>query len=42
MTLEELQEKLESITGNTPIDNARRVAILTMIGQLMEQGENDG
>ena len=42
MTLEELQQKLESITGNTPIDNARRAAILAMIGRIMEQGENNG
>lgn len=37
MTIEELKEKLDSITGNSPIDNARRLAIMAMIGKLMEQ-----
>ena len=39
MTIEELQAKLESITGNSPIANARRLAILAMIGELMAQQE---
>ena len=39
MTIEELKKKLDSITGNRPIDNARRLAILAMIGELMEQEE---
>lgn len=39
MTIEELKEKLDSITGNRPIDNARRLAILAMIGKLMEHEE---
>lgn len=37
MTIEELQRKLDSITGNSPIDNARRLAIMAMIGELMER-----
>ena len=37
MTIEELQKKLDSITGNSPIDNARRLAIMAMIGELMER-----
>ena len=37
MTIEELKEKLDSITGNRPIDDARRLAIMAMIGKLMEQ-----
>lgn len=37
MTIEELKKKLDSITGNRPIDNARRLAIMAMIGKLMEQ-----
>ena len=37
MTIEELQTKLDSITGNSPIDNARRLAIMAMIGELMER-----
>ena len=39
MSLDELKEKLDSITGNSPIDNARRIAILDMIGKLMEAQE---
>lgn len=39
MTIEELKAKLDSITGNRPIDNARRLAIMAMIGKLMEQEE---
>lgn len=35
MTIEELRERLESITGNSPIARARRLAIMTLIGQLM-------
>lgn len=35
MTIEQLRQKLESITGDTPVDNARRLAIMAMINQLM-------
>lgn len=35
MTIEELKKKLDSITGNRPVDNARRLAIMDMIGRLM-------
>ena len=38
MTIEELKAALDGITGNSPIDNARRLAIMAMIGRLMEQG----
>ena len=37
MTIEQLRKKLESITGDTPVDNARRLAIMAMIGELMNQ-----
>jgi len=39
MTIEELKTKLDSITGNSPIANARRLAIMAMIGELMAQEE---
>lgn len=39
MTIEELQRKLESITGNGPIANARRLAIMDMICKMMEAQE---
>lgn len=39
MTIEELQRKLDSITGNRPIDIARKLAIIEMIGELMERQE---
>lgn len=37
MTIDELKAKLDSITGNSPIDEARRLAIMAMIGDLMNQ-----
>ena len=40
MTIEELKAKLDSITGNRPIDEARRLAIMAMIGELMNEQEN--
>ena len=40
MTIDELKEKLDSITGNDPVSNARRLAIMAMIGKLMEQEGN--
>lgn len=39
MTIEELQARLESITGNTPIDDARRLVIMEMIWKLMGGGD---
>jgi len=40
MTIDELKAKLDSITGNRPIDEARRLAIMAMIGELMNEQEN--
>ena len=37
MNIEELRERLESITGNSPIDNARRLAIIAQIERLMAE-----
>ena len=37
--LEELKRKLESITGEDPISNARRMAIIAMINRLTEEQE---
>lgn len=37
MTIEELKEKLDSITGDDPISIARRLAIVAMINKLMEE-----
>ena len=39
MTIEELQRKLESITGNSSIANARRLAIIDIICKMMEAQE---
>ena len=39
MTIEKLKEKLDSITGDTPVDNARRAAIMALINQMMGDGE---
>lgn len=36
MDINELKEKLDSITGDDPISNARRLAIMELIGQMME------
>ena len=40
MDIEKLKAKLDSITGNSPIDEARRSAILAMIIELMNEQEN--
>lgn len=37
MTIEQLYAKLSTIKGNSAIANARRLAILAMIAQLMNQ-----
>ena len=37
MTIEELQRKLESIPPRGAVNLARRMAIIVMINQLMEQ-----
>lgn len=39
MTVEELMERLESIEGYGPIENARRIAIIAAICRLTSQGE---
>jgi hypothetical protein len=39
MTIEKLRKKLESITGDTPVDIARRLAIMALINQMMGDGE---
>ena len=36
MDINELKEKLDSITGDDPISIARRLAIMELIGQMME------
>ena len=36
MNIDELKEKLDSITGDDPISIARRLAIIAMINRLME------
>ena len=36
MTIEMLYEKLQSITGNSPIAKARRLAIMALIVQMSE------
>ena len=40
MTIDELQRKLDAITGDDPISIARRLAIMEMIGKLMEAQEH--
>ena len=40
MTIEQLTERLNSIKGNSPVANARRVAIMNMIVRLMAGGGN--
>jgi hypothetical protein len=37
--IEELQRKLEAITGDDPVSIARRLEIIAMINELMTQGE---
>lgn len=37
MDINELKRKLDAITGDDPISIARRLAIMEMIGELMEQ-----
>lgn len=39
MNIRELKEKLESITGDSPVDIARRLAIMALIGELMNREE---
>ena len=41
MSVDELRQKLNSITGNTPIDNARRLLIMELIDQLQNGGESE-
>ena len=36
--IDELKARLDAITGDDPISNARRLQILAIIYQLMEQG----
>ena len=38
MDIDELRQQLNSITGHTPIDNARRMLILKLIDQLQNGG----
>lgn len=37
MDINKLRERLESITGNGPVDIARRIAIMALINELMEE-----
>lgn len=37
MTIQQLLTRLESIKEDNPVNRARRLAILAMIGRLMEQ-----
>lgn len=39
MDINELKKKLDAIKGENPISNARRLAIMAMIGKLMEEQE---
>ena len=39
--IEELERKLNSITGDDPISNMRRMRILEQIFALMDQGAGD-
>ena len=38
--IEDLQRKLEQITGDDPVSNARRMEIITKINELMIEHEN--
>ena len=41
MDLGELKEHLESITGDSPIDNARRLLIMELITRLQSGGDTE-
>lgn len=38
MSVDELRQKLNSITGNSPIDEARRLLIMELIDRLQNGG----